>query len=437
MKKLFWISLLALTSLALTVSSCKKDDETGGGNDDRVEITAFTISAPVVGVGVIDQTAKTIKVDVPFGTDLSNMTGSITASTGATVTPNISAGVDFSGGPVDFTVTNGGASSTYEVTVVPGDDPMRIALVGDGADVNGLYDEISEAYNWALSKYGEQARYFDLNTLSAGDLDLAEVVWFHYADTLVGKALPASATTASNVISNFYQGGGDLLLTTFANQYLVDLGRLTADWGPTDGGDGTAMFSNPDNWGVGYQYNNLYDGGNNATHPIYDGITTSSVTFDGNTYDVMMLIDAGSRRDAGNFWFANNIEAIKNSNFDVNGDGLIGDYDADGDGVNDSHDLDTNGDGVFNNDDDVLALKNYFETNTNSVVRGSFEWDPVFGGVEFFTVVEFNPDGNFQGRAISVSAGAYEWHDDDGMGNTFRSNQEKFTENIFSYFGVQ
>ena len=138
-----------------------------------------------------------------------------------------------------------------------------------------------------------------------------------------------------------------------------------------------------------------------------------------------MFIDGGLKRDAGRFWFVNNVPGVI-ANFDTNGDGVINDWERS-----------TNGDSIFNNDDDVTMLKGYFEQQTNSVVRGSFEWDPVFGGVEFFTVVEFEPAGDFAGTAVTFSAGCYEWYHEDGRTNTWRDNVEGWTANTIEYLGVQ
>ena len=433
MKNFSLLGFILLLSVSMLWISCKDDD--GMEPTPDTSITLFRITNPVDALGIIDAASKSIEVEVPFGTDVSNLIGSISLPAGATVSPDLSSGVDFSGGPVTFTVSNGTASDTWTVTVSVGANPMRIALVGDAASIDGLIDEVKTAYNWAKATYNEKAVYIPFSEVTAEAISTAEVIWFHHAAE--SWTLPTGATGAAlGVIEAYYKAGGDLLLTTHASQYLVNLGRLTADWAPTDGGSGLMANPNPDDWGVGFQLNSLYEGGDNKDHPAFANLTTKSVTFDGVTYDALMLIDGGSKRDNAYFWFVNNIPGII-ANFDKNGDGAIGAYDSNGDGMNDKDDRDTNGDGTFNNDDDVLVMKNYFESQTNAVVRGSFEWDPVFGGVEFFTVVEFKPSGDYQGSAFVISAGAYEWFQDDGRTNAWRGNIEGLTSNIFTYFGVE
>ena len=77
MKKLLLFSLLLVAGLA-TWTGCKKDDD--GGPATAPKITLFKIDAPFTAVGAIDETAKTITVNVPFAADVSAVTVSATAS---------------------------------------------------------------------------------------------------------------------------------------------------------------------------------------------------------------------------------------------------------------------------------------------------------------------------------------------------------------------
>jgi hypothetical protein len=82
------------------------------------EITAFGFASPAA-TGVIDQDAHTIAVTVPYGTDVTNLTPTITLSDGATVSPTDSQ--DFTN-PVTYTVTaqDGITTQSYVVTVTIG-----------------------------------------------------------------------------------------------------------------------------------------------------------------------------------------------------------------------------------------------------------------------------------------------------------------------------
>ncbi|MHB9293362.1 hypothetical protein Holit_02483 [Hollandina sp. SP2] len=68
--------------------------------------------------GIINEADKTIQVLVPFGTNLAQVSPVITLSPWATVNPGSETAVDFSKGPVEFTVTaQNGTTQVYRVTV--------------------------------------------------------------------------------------------------------------------------------------------------------------------------------------------------------------------------------------------------------------------------------------------------------------------------------
>lgn len=80
------------------------------------QITGFTISNQAKDTE-INQTAHTIKVTMPAGTTVTNLTPAITVSTGATVSPESGAAQNFSS-PVTYTVTaEDGSTQNYIVTV--------------------------------------------------------------------------------------------------------------------------------------------------------------------------------------------------------------------------------------------------------------------------------------------------------------------------------
>jgi hypothetical protein len=82
---------------------------------DSKAITGFRFTNPAV-TGDIDETAKTIRISVPTGTDLTNLIPAIT-HTGASVSPESGAAQNFTN-PVTYTVTaRDGSTVTYTVTV--------------------------------------------------------------------------------------------------------------------------------------------------------------------------------------------------------------------------------------------------------------------------------------------------------------------------------
>jgi len=78
-------------------------------------ITAFRILLDPEVIGVVDQTNFVIKADVPFGTDVKNLTASIVISPTATVLPDPSTITDFTN-PVNYTVVaQDGSTQNYQV----------------------------------------------------------------------------------------------------------------------------------------------------------------------------------------------------------------------------------------------------------------------------------------------------------------------------------
>lgn len=225
-------------------------------------------------------------------------------------------------------------------------------------------------------------------------MENVEAVWFHYRKEVDGGAgevfsFPDDALgDAFTTISDFYRAGGNLLLTVHSPGYLIDLGRINPDLGPTARNNNPAsnFFENGDNWGMSFTNATFADG--NATHPFFSGLQTTEVTFDGQTYDAMFLLDAGLRRDHSTLWDFNVVQAV------------------------------------------VQAVpepapnerKEKFEELASATVRGSFEWDPGNGTLDLATLIEFHPAGPFQGTAVTLSAGAYE----------FDGNVKGLTRNILN-----
>ena len=390
-----------LVGLAFIAQSCKKDDP------PAAQITGFTISSPITTIGIVDEAAKTITISMPYGTDLTNVKGSIVSTTGATVSPNFAAGVDFSGGPVVFTVVNGSTTTTYTVTVVVGANPLRIALVGQWASIDAITDkEIKTAYEWAISTYKEKAGYFSFDNLKASDLATAKAVWFHHTvfpNPSPASVFPTSALgNAKTVIADYYKAGGNLLLTGLSGSYVAEVGRIAADLGPTNldiGGD--AFITNPDDWGISIEdVNNATDyPANNETSYLFAGLTKKSVTFDGHTYGAVMLSDAGAKKNRAHIWDFNKFHPE-----------LMG------------------GDVAPN------ARKDAWQTDANALVRASFEWDPSLNGVELGAIVEFLPTATYKGTSLVIGLGAYEWNQEDGVANAWQNNVSGITKNALDHF---
>lgn len=110
------------------------------GND----ISTFTIDGQI-GETVIDNEASTILVKMPAGTELNNLTPTITASPNATVSPASAVAQDFSSGPVEYTVTAENLlERTYLVTVTHASNIKQItAFTIEGQVVATSIDQIN------------------------------------------------------------------------------------------------------------------------------------------------------------------------------------------------------------------------------------------------------------------------------------------------------
>jgi|GEM_PF-2961109 len=101
--------------------------------------------------GIIDNTAGTIGVEVPFGTSLTALVPAITVSLGASVSPGSGAAQDFSS-PVNYTVTaEDGSTSTYLVTVT-----VKAPVIGDFV---GIFAQGLNSDGKALELTGSSAIY--------------------------------------------------------------------------------------------------------------------------------------------------------------------------------------------------------------------------------------------------------------------------------------
>lgn len=195
---------------------------------DEARILSFVINGQYMGV--INQTAHTISVQVPAGSSLSSLTPTITTTDGATLTPASGVAQDFTT-PVDYTVSYNTASLTYTVTVTEMSAPHAL-YVGLAATQQQLPIEEQTACMWLLSNV-EKAAYASFADIRNGLVDLSQcrVIWWHLHKDggIDGKgqfennAMEAIAST--DALRTYYQGGGSFLLTRYATYLPAYLGE--------------------------------------------------------------------------------------------------------------------------------------------------------------------------------------------------------------------
>ncbi|OGK07198.1 MAG: hypothetical protein A2W80_11975 [Candidatus Riflebacteria bacterium GWC2_50_8] len=104
-------------------------------------ISAFSFASPVVA-GVINESAKTVAVTAPYGTDVTSLIPTI-AHTGASISPNTGVAQNFTS-PLTYTVTAADATTqSYVVTVTVAANPAKAITVFNFANpsVTGVVNE--------------------------------------------------------------------------------------------------------------------------------------------------------------------------------------------------------------------------------------------------------------------------------------------------------
>ncbi|RUT31541.1 hypothetical protein EJP77_09065 [Paenibacillus zeisoli] len=97
-------------------------------------ITAFDFGALSV-TGTVDEAAKTVALTVPYGTDVTSLTPTIT-HTGVSISPNSGVAQDFSS-PVTYTVkAEDNSTQTYTVTVTIAPNPAKAITAFDFGTLN-------------------------------------------------------------------------------------------------------------------------------------------------------------------------------------------------------------------------------------------------------------------------------------------------------------
>lgn len=145
MKNILKISFFLFVGMLFAVTLSCNDEITF---EDQVPDYTYSIirSFDVNGqAATINHTNGVITATLPAGSNLSNVAVDMVLPEGATVDPASGSAVDFSTGPVIFTITNNGVSREYTATVAAFGDPMIMTFsIGENVGVidqaNGTID---------------------------------------------------------------------------------------------------------------------------------------------------------------------------------------------------------------------------------------------------------------------------------------------------------
>lgn len=150
MKKILTIGAMAL-AFVFCMNACdvEKEPYIQGAEDEKL-IMVFAVD----GVdGTIDAINRTVRLDLPAGTDVTHLTPTITISTYATIEPESGVAQDFTN-PVYYTVTAmNGTTAQYMVEAVVHDAENEKSILSfrfDALDEEGVIDELSRRITFTL-----------------------------------------------------------------------------------------------------------------------------------------------------------------------------------------------------------------------------------------------------------------------------------------------
>lgn len=227
-------------------------------------IKSFTINGTAATVNDI---SKTITMTLPEGTNLTALKPIIELTEGVSISPASGQTIDFTN-PVTFVITSNGKSVNYTANVGVPVAGLVVAFLGTAAtraEITNM-DEITAA-DWFFATFSG-AKYISFGSVESGaDLSDVDVIWWHFdsAANLPAIAYKPAVTTA---LKNFRSNGGNLLLTSFASQYVDALGIVPSGKGPNNvfGDFPPNGFVDANSWGMSFV--------GHESHPIFDGVTT-------------------------------------------------------------------------------------------------------------------------------------------------------------------
>lgn len=221
------LSFVFLAMLFLSLAGCKEDEDANNVVlDAPVDIAAFEVNGTS---GVIDESKDEITIALPFGTDITNVTPTITAPEGASVTPAPGTAVNLSS-PVIFRVNNGNIFTRYTVkaTVQPAILAFKIN------DVAGVINEVNRTISVTLPPGTDATNLSPVITLSEGiTISPASGAAQNFTEP-VQYTVTSSATTATYTVTVVVQGAipDVAYLGTYANRNEITNRdeKAAADW---------------------------------------------------------------------------------------------------------------------------------------------------------------------------------------------------------------
>lgn len=327
----------------------------------------------------VNDVSKNITMTLPEDTNLKALQPVIELTEGVSISPASGATIDFSN-PVTFVVSSNGKSVNYTANVGVPVTGLVVAFLGTAptrTEITNM-DEITAA-DWFFATFSG-AKYISFNSIQNGaDLGDVDVIWWHFdsAANLPSVAYNPAVTTA---LKSFRSNGGNLLLTSFASQYVDALGIVPSGKGPNNvfGDFSPNGFVDGNSWGMSFV--------GHENHPIFDGL----VTYEAGKAN---LLQSGTfRLNHTAWWFVPEWGGY------VNGEG--------------------------------------WRNQTGGTNLASEAWDNNLDGR--VTIAEF-PNSNANKDVIVISMGAYDWYNETNssgvpsQSNEFINNIKILTQNSVNY----
>ena len=323
----------------------------------------------------IDHSTGKISVKYPKGESLTALTPTFSTTPNATVSPSSGVTQNFTQS-VTYTMSYRGKSFVYSVEIIP-TNFAPIAFVGTANSASAIADEDEKtAYTWLTENY-DTAKYISFSDIKDGKVNLNDykVIWWHWDNN---KELPAEAKADAvvNKMKQFYAAGGSFLLSSWAVQYVVDLG-IALDGKVVNNmwGENNVPFTVGEDWSLCYK--------GNENHPLFKGLTKKS----GVDYISFFLSKGTNTKGHNAIW-----------NFDW------GDYEHNAAG---------------------------WQTAAGSKILASLHWDVTMSNRA--VIFEYLKRGN-AGRTICIGSEAYDWYNENNSpANAYKGNIELLTANALEY----
>ncbi|WP_258105691.1 DUF4960 domain-containing protein [Marinoscillum sp. MHG1-6] len=295
--------MVAVAVVLCTFTSCSDGDDIKPG---EASIISFSIDSES---GSINESAKTIELELEAGIDVTTLKPTIVVSEGATVSPASGSEVDFTE-PVTFTVTDqsGEITSAYVVTVASA-NLRKLAFIGVASEnTTAAWDALAgsdytleddkAAATWfaeGMVSPSTELAYFSIEAVAGGaDLSAYHAIWIQFdggwwggevaqfpnntnhciiSEAGIGFDTPCDqlATDFIAAVKTYYEAGGSIFLGNFAGSIVDELGVVSsADYAPNNSWGGLTVDDGATDasWGV------VWSG--EQTSPLFENITVGA-----------------------------------------------------------------------------------------------------------------------------------------------------------------